>query len=103
MYCKNCGSFIDPNSDYCTNCGMRINRNPNYDPTDSSSFGFTLLGFFIPLAGPILFLVFENNSPKRAKSAGKGALIGFITRIVLSIIIMIIYCVFAFSILKGQY
>ena len=53
------------------------------------------MGFFIPIVGLILFLIYEGKKPKRAKSAGKGALIGFITKIVLSIILAILYVVFA--------
>ena len=59
--------------------------------------GFAILGFFIPIIGLILFLIYEGKKPKRAKSAGKGALIGFITRIVLTIILVILYVVFATS------
>ena len=51
----------------------------------------TLLGFFFPIIGLILFLVYEAKKPKRAKSAGKGALSGFITAIILTILIEALY------------
>ncbi len=102
MYCKNCGRTVDDTSSYCNNCGARIDNNPNADVSgDSSSFGFAILGFFIPIVGLILFLVYEGKKPKRAKSAGKGALIGFITKIVLSIILVILYVVFAYSLFSN--
>lgn len=98
MYCKNCGRTVDATSSYCNNCGARIDNKPNADVSeDSSSFGFAILGFFIPIVGLIFFLIYEGKKPKRAKSAGKGALIGFITKIVLSIIFVILYIVFAYS------
>ena len=64
---------------------------------DSSSIRFVILGFFIPIVGLILFLIYEGKNPKRDKSADKGALIGFITKIVISIISVILYVVFATS------
>ena len=102
MYCKNCGSPVDDTSSYCTNCGAWIDNKSNaIISEDSSSFGFAVLGFFIPIVGFILFLIYEEKKPKRAKSAGKGALIGFITRIVLSAIFVILYVVFAASLFSN--
>lgn len=102
MYCKNCGRAVDDNSLYCYNCGVRLDNTSSANISeDNSSFGFAVLGFFIPIAGLILFLIYEGKKPKRAKSAGKGALIGFITKFVLSIILVIIYVVFSASLLRN--
>ena len=43
---------------------------------DSGSFGWAVLGFFIPLVGLILWLVWKDSKPKSAKMAGIGALVG---------------------------
>lgn len=43
---------------------------------DSGSFGWAVLGFFIPLVGLILWLVWKDTKPKSAKMAGIGALVG---------------------------
>lgn len=102
MYCKNCGRTVDDTSSYCNNCGARIDNKPNADASeDSLSLGFAILGFFIPIVGLILFLIYEGKKPKRAKSAIKGALIGFITEIVLAIILVILYVVFAASLFNN--
>lgn len=102
MYCKNCGRSVDDTSSYCNNCGARIDNKPNADVSeDNSNLGFAILGFFIPIVGLILFLIYEEKKPKRAKSAGKGALIGFITEIVLAIILVILYVVFAASLFNN--
>ncbi len=45
--------------------------------TDSGSIGWAVLGFFIPLVGLILFLVWRTTKPNCAKMAGIGALVGF--------------------------
>lgn len=102
MYCKNCGRTVDDTSSYCNNCGARIDNKPNADASeDSLSLGFAIFGFFIPIVGLILFLIYEEKKPKRAKSAVKGALIGFITEIVLAIILVILYVVFAASLVNN--
>lgn len=102
MYCKNCGRTVDDTSSYCNNCGARIDNKPNADVSeDNSNLGFAILGFFIPIVGLILFLIYEEKKPKRAKSAGKGALIGFITEIVLAIILVILSVVFATSLFNN--
>lgn len=102
MYCKNCGRPVDDTSSYCNNCGARIDNKPNADASeDSLSLGFAIFGFFIPIVGLILFLIYEEKKPKRAKSAVKGALIGFITEIVLAIILVILYVVFATSLFNN--
>ena len=44
--------------------------------TDSGSIGWAILGFFIPIVGLVLFLVWKNTKPKCAKMAGIGALVG---------------------------
>ncbi len=97
MYCKNCGSAVDDNSSYCYNCGAWLGNDPATNvPKDNSTFWFSVLGFFIPIVGLILFLVYEYKNPKRSRAAGKGALIGFITRIALSIVLVIISVIFYF-------
>lgn len=102
MYCKNCGRPVDDTSSYCNNCGARIDNKPNADVSENNSnLGFAILGFFIPIVGLILFLIYEEKKPKRAKSAVKGALIGFITEIVLAIILVILYVVFAASLFNN--
>lgn len=54
-------------------------------PTDSGSFGWAVLGFFFPLVGLILFLVWKDSMPLSAKKAGIGALVGVISEAVLAI------------------
>jgi len=99
MRCINCGKdVVDDTSAFCNHCGAQLNAN---DSKDHSNFGFALLGFFMPVIGLIFFLVYEGKKPKRAKSAGKGALIGFITRIVLAIVLAALYVVFIVSLFRN--
>ena len=69
---------------------------PAYN-NDSGSFGWALLGFFIPLVGLILYLVWKDEKPKSAKRAGKGALVS----VILYLIIMVIYLIVMFAALAS--
>lgn len=75
-------------SSACPKCGVPV-KNATA-PDDAPSTGFAVLGFLFPIIGLNLYLVWKSERPLRAKSAGKGALIGFIVGIVFSIISYII-------------
>lgn len=97
MFCSKCGQELSADSAFCNHCGSPVNGQPAYRPyspeaqTDAPSSLFAVLGFFFPLVGLILYLVYESKSPLKARSAGKGALIGFIVGVVLSAIAMILF------------
>ena len=79
----------------CLKCGCAaagLNRmNGNIQtPEDASSIGFAVLSFFFPLVGLILWLVWNDSSPKKAKSCGLGALVGFLSEIALSVIAYVV-------------
>ena len=68
-------------------------QQPNYQQpypapavADAPSTGFAILSFFFPLVGLVLWLVWKDKTPLKAKSCGKGALIGVIVNVVFSII-----------------
>jgi len=51
---------------------------------EGSKFGWGVLGFFFPLVGLILFLVWMKDKKKASKAAGIGALIGFLVNVLLT-------------------
>ena len=55
-------------------------------PADAGSFGWAVLGFFIPLVGLILWMIWKNDRPGDAGMAGKGALVSAIINVVLFIL-----------------
>ena len=57
---------------------------------NAPSGGMAALGFFFPLVGFILYLVWKGQMPLKAKSAGKGALIGFIVGVALNVLLSIL-------------
>lgn len=95
MFCKNCGEQISDNAVVCIKCGVAVGNNAAQKPagvnsSDAPSFGFAVLGFLWPLLGLILYLIWNKEYPQKAKSCGKGALIGFITNIIIGIIFSIL-------------
>ena len=58
----------------CPSCGSR-QENTQAAAEDSGSFGWTVLGCCVPIAGLILWLVWKDSKPNTAKAAGVGALI----------------------------
>lgn len=73
-YCRNCGAEIDDNAVICVHCGAAQNIKPAGEE-DAYSVLWALLGFFIPIVGLILYLVWRDTKPKSSKAAGLGALI----------------------------
>lgn len=53
---------------------------------DAPSTGFAVLCFFFPIVGLILYCVWRDILPQRAKSAGIGGLLGFVIGVVLVVI-----------------
>ena len=82
MYCRYCGKQIEEDARFCPYCGSAQQEERQapppqqryVDPNDAPSGGFAVLGFFFPVVGLILFLVWQDTMPQRAKSCGKGAL-----------------------------
>ena len=99
MYCRNCGAKIEEGTSYCPSCGAsqkdgNTNNYNNYNSYnqqyDSGSFGWAVLGFFVPLVGLILWIVWMNDRPKSAKMAGLGALASVIFSVVFSVAMVLI-------------
>lgn len=94
MYCKNCGCSLPDDATKCENCGAVLSygfeagkTNPVKEEKGSVLLG--ILGFMFPLIGLILYLAMMHSEPKKAKSAGKGALIAFIIYLVFIVIVTI--------------
>ncbi len=104
MYCRQCGREVEDGTAFCPNCGSALNgsgqqsnnqqNSYNNVSRDDGSFGWAVLGFFFPLVGLILYLVWHDNKPKSARMSGMGALAGFIFSIVLSILTVSFVLVF---------
>lgn len=103
-FCSGCGQELLPDENFCSVCGRQRTMpaqgaQPVYQQQvypqmgyvqDAPSGGMTALGFFFPIVGLILYLVWKDQTPLKAKSAGKGALIGVIVWTALSILLGIL-------------
>lgn len=94
-YCPNCGKEVDPKAVVCPNCGVALpapftNAQVTNTQNDTGSIGWAFLGFFIPVVGLILYLIWKNDQPKNAHEAGLGALISVICWIAIPLFIGII-------------
>lgn len=92
-YCSHCGAQIDDEAVFCVKCGCSVSSGKTVRTDDAPNAGFAVLGFFLPLVGLILYLVWMDSYPLRAKSAGKGALIGVIVSVALGILSVILYVI----------
>ena len=103
MYCRYCGKQIEEDARFCPYCGSaqqeELQAPPPQqryvDPNDAPSGGFAVLGFFFPVVGLILFLVWKDTMPQRAKSCGKGALTSVIVSASLVLLTFIAIAVIA--------
>lgn len=91
-------------SEYMESQGETYNTSPNVQtqpvqstqvvlqPTsqDNGSFGWAVLGFFVPIAGLILYLVWRTEKPLSARRAGIGALVSVIVGAVLTVLLIIV-------------
>ncbi|MGM0436424.1 MAG: zinc-ribbon domain-containing protein [Bacillota bacterium] len=99
-YCPNCGEPIKENYKVCPACGEPLQedshqdtdpfeertersfeqsyqQHPDYKP-EGNTFGWAVLGFFFPVVGLILYLVWQTDRPLASKSAGTGALVSVV-------------------------
>lgn len=115
--CLNCNKMLEDNVAFCSECGSnnflyennnQMNYNQNYQYNNQynqyqqypyqqqnnsgSNLGHPIIwgvvGYFVPIAGIVLYFVWKNSNPEQAKGAGIGALI--------NIVLTVIICVFYF-------
>lgn len=100
-FCTNCGNQIEEGASFCQQCGTATGNAPakanNHPVEEGSTFGWGVLGFFFAIVGLILFLVWKDEYPKRAKSAGIGALAGVIAVVVFYILIFVLAFIFSMA------
>lgn len=84
MHCEHCGATINGEQSTCYRCGAAIEKKESvasengWLANDAHSKAFAAAGFFGMPAGFILYGIFKNRSPKRAKSALNGSIAGAI-------------------------
>ena len=86
MFCKYCGTKLKDDNADCPKCGKN-NRTEFND--DASDFKFALLGFLVPIAGLVLYLVWKKDFPERSSSCIKGTAAGTLMYVLLPVILIL--------------
>ena len=107
IQCPKCGAMVSDTASFCPKCGAPIaqsapqqqpepaqqpynqqpaNPYPAVQPTDAPSTGLNILSLLFPIVGWILYFVYRDKEPVKAKSCSKFAWIGFGIGLVLNII-----------------
>ncbi len=102
-FCTNCGGKLEDHFNVCPYCGTQQGGNlyaQNYSQQvpvqeDKVEIGYIILGFFIPMAGLVLWALWSKEKPKTAKAVGIAGIIGFIAGIIFSILV---YSYFYFTV-----
>jgi len=102
-YCTNCGGEVNQFAAHCPECGAPQNKN-NSRPVQSSNqpdnggFLWWMLGFCVPIAGLILYIIWKDERPRTAKSVGWGAL----WSVIFTVIIYVIYFVIIIGVIASN-
>lgn len=77
--CNTCGATVPDNATICPYCGNAHTPTQLLSNTevDEPSTALNLISLFIPFAGWIMYFVFRDEMPNKAKSCSKWAWIGF--------------------------
>jgi hypothetical protein len=81
-YCAHCGGEVAEEAVICPKCGCAVAA---AEP-DIPSTGMNILCFFFPVVGLILYLVWKDKTPLKAKGVGKWAIIGACVSVALGIL-----------------
>lgn len=99
MFCEKCGMEMQGNVCECGNVKQQVVNQVenNTNVNDAGGIGWWLLGFFVPIVGLVLYLVWKEEKPKSSKAAGQGALV----HVILSIVGTILYFAFIIMLAMG--
>ena len=86
-YCSHCGAQLLDEAVICPKCGCTVSE--KYTQPDVPSTGLNVLAFFFPIVGLILYLVYSDKAPMKAKAIGKWAIIGFVVGLVLNMLLLV--------------
>ena len=112
MFCPNCGTQVPDNSNFCPNCAAQLNAqynannqynpqgyqqpygygyNPDMpNPKDIPSTALNVLAFFVPIVGLILYLIWKDEYPNKAKKIGKAALISVLIGVAFYVLVFVL-------------
>jgi len=93
MFCPNCGRELSDGAAYCLGCGIDVRKHLKKTEGKVSALWWWL-GFFLPLAGFLVWIFCNDSEPKKAKKAGIGAIVGTVLSFVLALFFYLFYFLF---------
>ena len=90
MFCYNCGKELDEKAVVCPNCGVEQKKSHSKDHEGALlCFLYGLLGFFIPAAGIVLYLVWSNDEANHHMIAAKSAAVGTLLAVIVGLFVSV--------------
>ena len=96
MYCPKCGTQNDDGVQFCSNCGENLSQYKAGSPVQDDRGGYPvqeagvgalgILFFCIPLAGAVMYFVWKDEKPKKAKQACTLAIWGVAVGIIIQVL-----------------
>lgn len=78
-FCSHCGQQVDDNAVVCVKCGCAIeSSNVQTKNAKRENIYLAVLGFILPIIGLIVYIANASSCPQKARSAGRGALMGLV-------------------------
>ena len=91
VHCRECGEMISESAPTCPKCGATQNVGSAFGRKDlDPNTGLNIVSFLWPVVGLILYCVYNDDSPRRAKACGKWALISTICYFIIIITVILI-------------
>lgn len=104
IQCRFCGGMVSDQAPSCPHCGATLSQGPQgpvypnqpyqqysvRNPNDHPDSGLNVLSFFFPYVGWILYFVFKEQTPLKAKSCAKWSWIGFAVAVVFTIAVIVL-------------
>ena len=80
-YCSHCGNQVEDQAVICVKCGCSVAAHTT-EP-DVPSAGLNIISFLLPVVGLILYILYHEKAPMKAKEIGKWTIIGVCVSVVL--------------------
>lgn len=77
-FCYSCSKEIDENQDLCDECQTEVEHDDETKNEEDEAFvlGWGVLGFFFPIIGIILWMLWIGTKPRASNASGIGVLLG---------------------------
>ena len=99
-HCVHCGNQLTDKAVVCVVCGRSPGKASAHD--DKKSFKFAFWSFLFPLVGIVLYLVWKDKYPLKARSSLRGAIWGVITALIVAIALIVLMAMGIYSILDSD-